>query len=68
MNAAGIPDWDEVKALVLESYGLIAPKKTLAKLKVGRAKRGTAKEVTRKRRLGNGAPGLGTRPGASHLK
>jgi predicted DNA-binding protein (MmcQ/YjbR family) len=31
MDAAGIRDWDEVKALVLESYGLIAPKKTLAK-------------------------------------
>jgi predicted DNA-binding protein (MmcQ/YjbR family) len=48
MAAAGIRDWDEVKALVLESYGLIAPRKTLAKLEGGRAKRGTAKKGTRK--------------------
>ncbi len=57
MDAAGIRDWDEVKALVLESYGLIAPKKTLAKLAGRRAKQATATR-TRKR----------TRPGASHLK
>jgi hypothetical protein len=48
MDASGIRDWDEVKALVLESYGLIAPKKALAKLEGGRAKPGTAKEGTRK--------------------
>jgi len=32
MDASGIRDWDEVRALVLESYRLIAPKRTLAKL------------------------------------
>jgi predicted DNA-binding protein (MmcQ/YjbR family) len=32
MDAKAIKDWDEVRALVLESYRLIAPKKTLAKL------------------------------------
>jgi predicted DNA-binding protein (MmcQ/YjbR family) len=31
MDAAGIRDWDEVRALVLESYRLIAPKKTWAR-------------------------------------
>jgi predicted DNA-binding protein (MmcQ/YjbR family) len=32
MDANSIKDWDEVRRLVLESYRLIAPKKTLAKL------------------------------------
>lgn len=32
MEAKTIQDWDEVRTLVLESYRLIAPKKTLAKL------------------------------------
>ena len=32
MDAKAIDDWNEVRALVLESYRLIAPKKTLAKL------------------------------------
>jgi predicted DNA-binding protein (MmcQ/YjbR family) len=32
MDAAGIRSWKEVRALVLESYRLIAPKKTLARL------------------------------------
>src|SRR6266487_3967588 len=32
MDAKAVKDWDEVRALVLESYRLIAPKKTLAKL------------------------------------
>jgi predicted DNA-binding protein (MmcQ/YjbR family) len=32
MDAPGIRDWREVRALVLESYRLIAPKRTLAKL------------------------------------
>jgi predicted DNA-binding protein (MmcQ/YjbR family) len=48
MDAAGIRDWDEVKTLVLESYGLIAPKRTLAKLEGARGKPGTAKEGSRK--------------------
>jgi predicted DNA-binding protein (MmcQ/YjbR family) len=34
MDASTIRDWDEIRALVLESYRLIAPKKSLAKLKV----------------------------------
>ena len=32
MDATGIKDWEEVRKLVLESYRLIAPKKTLARL------------------------------------
>jgi predicted DNA-binding protein (MmcQ/YjbR family) len=53
MDAAGIRDWREVKALVLESYGLIAPKRTLAKLEEakagGRAKRATTPRTARRR-------------------
>jgi predicted DNA-binding protein (MmcQ/YjbR family) len=32
MDVSGIKDWDEVKALIVESYRLIAPKKSLAAL------------------------------------
>ena len=32
MDAASVTDWDEVRELVLESYRLIAPKRSLAKL------------------------------------
>ena len=32
MDASGIRSWKEVRLLVLESYRLIAPRKTLAKL------------------------------------
>jgi predicted DNA-binding protein (MmcQ/YjbR family) len=32
MDASTVEDWDEVRALVQESYRLIAPKKSLAKL------------------------------------
>ncbi|HVE42068.1 MAG TPA: MmcQ/YjbR family DNA-binding protein [Planctomycetota bacterium] len=32
MDASGITDWEEVRRLVLESYRLIAPKRTLARL------------------------------------
>lgn len=37
MDAASIKDWDDVRAMILESYRLIAPKKTLAKLAQGAA-------------------------------
>jgi predicted DNA-binding protein (MmcQ/YjbR family) len=40
MDAAGVRDWEEVKALVHESYRLIAPKKSLAKLQAARARSG----------------------------
>jgi predicted DNA-binding protein (MmcQ/YjbR family) len=32
MDVSGIADWEEVRALVAESYRLIAPKKSLGKL------------------------------------
>jgi len=32
MDVSGATDWDQVRELVEESYGLIAPKKSLAKL------------------------------------
>ena len=34
LDATLVGDWDEVRALVLESYRLIAPKKTMARLDV----------------------------------
>ena len=33
MDASGVTDWNEVRDLIRESYRLIAPKKSLAKLK-----------------------------------
>lgn len=35
MDGSRVKDWNEVRALILESYRLIAPKKTLAKLSGG---------------------------------
>ena len=35
MDVSAQRDWDEVRSLVFESYQLIAPKKSLAKLEVG---------------------------------
>jgi predicted DNA-binding protein (MmcQ/YjbR family) len=32
MDVSGVRDWEKVRPLILESYRLIAPKKTLAKL------------------------------------
>jgi predicted DNA-binding protein (MmcQ/YjbR family) len=32
MDASGVHDWNEVRPLVLESYRLIAPKRTVAKM------------------------------------
>jgi predicted DNA-binding protein (MmcQ/YjbR family) len=37
MAAGGVDDWDEVRPLVLESYRLIAPRRTVAKLDGGAA-------------------------------
>jgi len=37
MEAGGVDDWDEVRPLVLESYRLIAPRRTVAKLDGGAA-------------------------------
>jgi hypothetical protein len=32
MDASAVGDWDEVRPLVLESYRLIAPRRTVAKM------------------------------------
>ena len=32
MDASSVKDWDEVRELILESYRLIAPKRSIAKL------------------------------------
>jgi len=37
MDAGGVDDWDEVRPLVLESYRLIAPRRTVARLDGGAA-------------------------------
>jgi predicted DNA-binding protein (MmcQ/YjbR family) len=39
MDASTVFDWDEVRPLVLESYRLIAPRKTVARLDAGGAAR-----------------------------
>jgi predicted DNA-binding protein (MmcQ/YjbR family) len=48
LDAKTVKDWDEVRALVVESYRLIAPKKTLAKLDgVPESARKTSRRKTR---------------------
>jgi predicted DNA-binding protein (MmcQ/YjbR family) len=54
MDASGVDDWDEVRPLVLESYRLIAPRRTVARLDGGAppaapmaAKRAARKSTTR---------------------
>ena len=37
MDASGIRDWDEVRALVHESYRLIAPKRCIARMAAAKA-------------------------------
>lgn len=44
MDVSGATDWDQVRELVEESYELIAPKKSLAKLVGGSADLVTAKK------------------------
>jgi len=48
MDATQVKDWDEVRELILESYRLIAPKKTLANLEPGKASAPKKKEASRK--------------------
>jgi predicted DNA-binding protein (MmcQ/YjbR family) len=48
MDASGVKDWDEVRAMILESFRLIAPRKTLAKLEGGVVPGG--KEATKEAR------------------
>jgi predicted DNA-binding protein (MmcQ/YjbR family) len=48
MDAKGVRDWDEVRALVLESYRLIAPKALWAEVQGGKATAKARKPVRRK--------------------
>jgi predicted DNA-binding protein (MmcQ/YjbR family) len=43
MDATRVDDWDELKAMILESYALIAPKRSLAKLEGSQSKPGTTR-------------------------
>lgn len=47
MDGREVSDWDELRELILESYELIAPKKSLAKLTGGSAKLAAAKPPTK---------------------
>ena len=50
MDAKGVRDWDEVRALVLESYRLIAPKALWAEVQSGKAAAKRKPPARRKRR------------------
>jgi predicted DNA-binding protein (MmcQ/YjbR family) len=58
MDATTVRDWDEVRSMVLESYGLIAPKRTLAKLDEATA----ATQHSAKKTAGKRATRKGTKP------
>lgn len=45
MDATHVTDWDAVRALILESYRLIAPKKSLAKLAASDTQVGPSKKT-----------------------
>ena len=49
MDASRVDDWDGVRELILESYRLIAPKKTVARLDVGAAAAAARPRATRKK-------------------
>ncbi len=53
MDSKAIRNWDEVRTLILESYRLIAPKKTLAKLDggpvPGSKKKTSARKISRRK-------------------
>jgi predicted DNA-binding protein (MmcQ/YjbR family) len=52
LDATQVDDWNEVKALILESYRLIAPKRSLAKLASGTGpKKSSTREQVRRARV-----------------
>lgn len=52
MDASDVRDWDEVRSMILESYRLIAPKRTFAKLREPSARSGApARKVKTRRSL-----------------
>lgn len=50
MDTREIRDWDEVRSLILESYRLIAPKKSVAKLPTSAPAKKATEERVRSRR------------------
>ena len=64
MDAKGVRDWDEVRALVLESYRLIAPKTLWAQVQGGKATAKTTPSAARKPRARPAAARTRKRPGA----
>jgi predicted DNA-binding protein (MmcQ/YjbR family) len=53
LETDGVKDWDEVHAMILESYRLIAPKKSLAKLDAAAPSSGKDTQKTRKGAAGS---------------
>jgi predicted DNA-binding protein (MmcQ/YjbR family) len=49
LDVAGATDWRRIRSMVLESYGLIAPKRTLAKLESPAIDGAAAKKIKTKR-------------------
>lgn len=62
MDVHGVKDWDAVRGLILESYRLIAAKKSLAKLD------GEAPAAARKASAARSAGGAGTRKAKARRK
>ena len=50
MDASGVKDWSLVRELILESYRLIAPKKSLAKLASDKEQASAGQQKTRRRK------------------
>ena len=71
MDATQVRHWDEVKVLIHESYRLIAPKKSLAKLADGKTgvsaagRRGEARSDVKALSPGNTRAGSSRRPDAA---
>jgi predicted DNA-binding protein (MmcQ/YjbR family) len=49
MDVLRVTDWDELRGLILESYRLIAPKRSLAKLEEGAPARKTPRKTAARR-------------------
>jgi predicted DNA-binding protein (MmcQ/YjbR family) len=65
MDAKGVRDWDEVRALVLESYRLIAPKTLWAQVQGGKAPAKASPPTRRKPRARPAAARSRKRAGAA---
>jgi predicted DNA-binding protein (MmcQ/YjbR family) len=61
MDAGKVDDWDEVRPLILESYRLIAPRRTVAQLDAGETAAARPARKTAARKTARKAPGKTTR-------